>query len=240
MLASIALLLTTMNHRLPPLLHSVQKIVCLGDSITEQNDPGFGYVARLREKLHELAPLGNLTVINEGVSGNNSRDMLARFQTDVIDKHPDLVTINVGVNDVWHGFYDHPDGLGPKRVPLEEYLVKVLYMVNMAKQANIKVLLVSPTAITENEADLQNRELKRYVVSERNLAEAAGVPFVDLHFSFLKEVELLKKKHPTKPLQLTEDGVHTNPSGGSYMAYRILQGLGYAHADVQDLDPLNH
>ena len=29
--------------------------------------------------------------------------MLARLQKDVIDRHPDWVSISCGVNDVWHG-----------------------------------------------------------------------------------------------------------------------------------------
>ena len=46
--------------------------------------------------------------INKGISGQTSGQVLARFQTDVIDSHPDIVNILVGTYDVatYPAFWD--------------------------------------------------------------------------------------------------------------------------------------
>src|SRR4051812_48835975 len=107
-----------------PMLKDVRTIVCMGDSITEQGASPTGYVTLLQKALPEVK------VINVGIGGQKAPDMRARFQRDVIDQNPQLVTISVGVNDVWHGFYDnHPKGDGPKGVPLPRYTADVQGMI---------------------------------------------------------------------------------------------------------------
>ena len=45
-----------------------------------------------------------LRVTNSGVSGNTSRDLLARFDRDVVELNPDWISICIGINDVWRQF----------------------------------------------------------------------------------------------------------------------------------------
>ncbi|MEX0882779.1 MAG: GDSL-type esterase/lipase family protein, partial [Cyclobacteriaceae bacterium] len=49
------------------------------------------------------------TIINKGVGGNNSMDLLARIQPDIIDENPDMVFVMVGINDMinLHKFVDY-------------------------------------------------------------------------------------------------------------------------------------
>ena len=49
---------------------------------------------------------------NSGVSGNTSRDLLQRFDSDVVALNPDWVSICIGINDVWRQFDSPaiPDG----------------------------------------------------------------------------------------------------------------------------------
>ena len=42
--------------------------------------------------------------VDKGISGQNSNQLLARFQTDVIDLHPEIVHILIGTNDVYPGW----------------------------------------------------------------------------------------------------------------------------------------
>src|SRR4051794_31980867 len=84
------------THAPPSSLKDVHRIVCLGDSITQGGEAPGGYVWLLRRYLTALYP--NIEVINAGISGHKSTDMLERFQRDVLDKKPNLVTISVGVN----------------------------------------------------------------------------------------------------------------------------------------------
>lgn len=79
------------------------KLVCLGDSITEAAD---GYVSVMRHLIAAGYPERNIQVLNAGIGGNKAPDMMKRLERDVISRKPDWVTINVGINDVWHGFFD--------------------------------------------------------------------------------------------------------------------------------------
>lgn len=45
---------------------------------------------------------GNARFLNRAVSGDCSKDLYARVQKDVIDCKPDILSVLIGVNDVWH------------------------------------------------------------------------------------------------------------------------------------------
>src|SRR4028118_1696798 len=94
----------------PPEIQNVlagqRKIAIVGVSITEAGQYPGGYVWLLERYLSALYPDRKIKIVNAGISGNKATDMQARFQKDAIDQKPDLVMINVGVNDVWHGFFN--------------------------------------------------------------------------------------------------------------------------------------
>src|ERR1044071_4716177 len=155
----------------PERIRNVHRIVCLGDSITQGGEGPGGYVWLVRHYLAALygAPsvsegeATGIEVLNAGISGHKSNDMLARFQRDVLDKKPDLVTISVGVNDVWHGFYDnHPLGDGPRGVPLSDYRRNVEHMIEQAQKSGAKVVVLSTTVIYENLDGPENVKLIGY------------------------------------------------------------------------------
>ena len=45
--------------------------------------------------------LGNATIINKGIGGNKSGDMLNRFDSDIASQNPDFVWVNAGLNDAY-------------------------------------------------------------------------------------------------------------------------------------------
>lgn len=226
---------------LPEPLKGVRRIVCLGDSITQGGEGRGGYVWLLR---HYLAALygGNgklgIEVINAGISGHKSNDMLARFQRDVLDKKPDLVTISVGVNDVWHGFDDsHPAGDGPKAVPLPEYRKNVEMMVNQAQAAGVKVVIVSTTVIHEELQNPENTKIVGYNTALRDIARKHRARFVDFQKPFQTLIRCYRETTGAHDLLLTVDGVHMNSLGNKVMAYTVLSGLGVTPAERLSVQP---
>ena len=84
------------------------RIVFQGDSITDvmrdrQRDwyPGMGYPAFINGKLGVDHP-GKYQVINRGVSGNRVPDLYARIKCDILNLAPDILSVLIGINDVWH------------------------------------------------------------------------------------------------------------------------------------------
>jgi hypothetical protein len=89
-------------------------IVAIGSSSTfgtGASSPAMSYPSRLAVELRALLPRTSVTVINRGVNGETAREMLARFDRDVLAAHPYLVLWQVGSNAVLLGRPIAPTGL---------------------------------------------------------------------------------------------------------------------------------
>ena len=65
---------------------------------------GNGYVRSIDTMLNVCYPELRLHVCNTGTSGNTSRDLRERWQTEVLDLEPDYLVMCIGFNDVWRQF----------------------------------------------------------------------------------------------------------------------------------------
>jgi acyl-CoA thioesterase-1 len=111
------------------------KIVAIGSSSTAgagASSPAMSYPSRLQVELEALLPRVPITVVNRGVNGEESHDMLARFERDVLAEHPDLVVWQVGSNAVLR---DRPLSEAP--APLNEGL-------KLLREQGADVLLMNP------------------------------------------------------------------------------------------------
>ena len=78
-------------------------IVAIGSSSTVgigASNPAHSYPALLAEELRHRWPQIAVTVINKGVGGELSSQMLARFDRDVLPYHPQLVIWQTGSNQL--------------------------------------------------------------------------------------------------------------------------------------------
>ncbi len=85
-----------------------------GDSITDAgrnrqaaqpNDVGGlgrGYAFLIACRLLADHAYQNLRIYNRGISGNKVPDLDQRWQQDCLDLQPNLLSILIGVNDIWH------------------------------------------------------------------------------------------------------------------------------------------
>lgn len=92
-----------------------QTILFMGDSITDcgrsrenLNDLGNGYAKIIASRLNVDFPELNFQFLNRGISGHRVKDLKARWQTDCLDLKPDILSIMIGINDVWRR-YDRND-----------------------------------------------------------------------------------------------------------------------------------
>jgi acyl-CoA thioesterase I len=201
-----------------PIFKSGSQIVAIGDSITEAG----GYLKDVDAVLAKNYPELKLPPIhNVGISGQKAEDLVKRFQHDVIDRKPAIVTISIDINDVWHRA-DQPHD--PHVVA--DYWINVAKMVDMASAAGIKVILLTPTVIGEDQATPANKRLWAYVESEKQISRERKCTLVDLHTMFLIALSKRPANVPDKAHWLTGDGVHMKPLGDALMAIAVLRGLG--------------
>lgn len=111
------------------------KIVALGSSSTAgagASSPAASYPSRLAIELAQRFPRVEFTVLNRGVNGEETADMLARLETGVIAEKPDLVLWQVGTNAVLR---DQP--LSPASSLIQEGLARL-------KATGADVVLIDP------------------------------------------------------------------------------------------------
>lgn len=215
-------------------LRRVRRIVTLGDSITQGGGRPGGYVWQIDQYLQVLYPEQKIEVINAGISGHKSTDMLARFQRDVLDKKPDVVTISVGINDVWHGFTpNNPAGYGPNRVPLENYRKNVEAMIQAAQKAGVQVVLFTTTIFEDEPHSIRNLRVQNYNDAVRDLARQYGLPVADQYAAFHAAWD----QNRASGAKLTSDQVHLATAGDTLMARTALRALGVRERQLAAAEP---
>jgi acyl-CoA thioesterase I len=134
-----------------------KRFIFIGDSITEcgrfeksEEELGRGYVRYLGEILRVLSP--SAQVLNRGVSGDRSRDVLARWTQDCLELNPDVVTIAVGINDTWRR-YDEGD-----ETSLDEFESNYRHFMETLKGSEIEIVVIEPFLLATNVEQASWRE----------------------------------------------------------------------------------
>jgi lysophospholipase L1-like esterase len=178
------------------------RVVFLGDSITENwryADPS----------------LFSDEIIDRGISGQTSSQILLRFYPDVVALRPELVHIMAGTNDV----LKDTDAIGD-----DDIVNNIAAMIDIAQINHIKVVLASipPISVQSWQPDLKPAaRLSALNERLRVLATARKILFVDYRAS-LKDVD------DGLSADLGNDGVHPNRAG--YAAMRPLAKRAIAQA----------
>lgn len=171
----------------------MDRIVFAGDSVTDMESAqpvgeglfenvGKSYVRIVENMLSAFYPEVYIRVTNSGISGNTSRDLLQRFDRDVVSLNPDWVSICIGINDVWRQF-DSP-AMPDVQVSPEEYRSNVEQMILSVKD-NVKgVFLMTPYYMEPNAEDWMRKRMDTYGAICRELAEKYGCCFIDLQAVF--------------------------------------------------------
>jgi lysophospholipase L1-like esterase len=206
----------------PVTLKIGDRIVFLGDSITEAGTRNKGYVTLIAQALRKNHRDLGIQVIGAGVSGNKVPDLQKRIKRDVIARKPSIVFIYIGINDVWHGARD------PKRgTPKDKFEAGLKEVIGKIQKAGAQVILCTPTVIGEKK-DGKNpldAKLDEYAAVSRAVARKLKVPLCDLRKAF---AAYLKKHNPKDQAKgiLTTDTVHLNEAGNKQVAKEMLKMLG--------------
>ncbi|TKD72540.1 SGNH/GDSL hydrolase family protein [Pseudalkalibacillus hwajinpoensis] len=191
----------------------MSKWLFIGDSITDSGrnqDPegiGSGYVRMIKDELEN-----DVQVVNKGVSGNRITDLEKRWQKDVIADKPEVLSISIGINDVWRQL-DHPE---MNQVYPENFKEIYERLLNKTRNINTKLVLMEPTIINEDVHSKGNQMLVPYVEVVRRLALNYDAVLVPTHTAFLNEVK-------QSEVNLTTDGVHMTEAGNRLMANTWLK-----------------
>lgn len=208
------------------IFENYDRIVFAGDSVTDMgsakpvgeglsDNVGRGYVRVLENMFAAYYPEVFLRVTNSGISGNTSRDLLERYDRDVVDLKPDWVSICIGINDVWRQF-DSPAILDSHVLP-DEYERNVEEMILRVKD-NVKgIFILSPYIMEPNREDAMRKRMDEYVEISKKLAEKHGCIFVDFQKMYEEYCQIRYSGY------IAWDRIHPNQIGATLMAKEFLK-----------------
>ena len=210
--------------RMPIRFSRASKLLFIGDSITDcgrRTDPeglGSGYPGIIRDWLASRDPANAPIVINVGISGNKIPDLVGRWDRDVLANSPDVVSVKIGINDVWHGLDDPKNGC-----LVQDYTAGYSQILEKLKSKlpACQIVLCEPSVIDPPQPARANEALQPYVRAVHELAkrfEAACV--VPLHRAFVDACNARKE------LAWTTDGVHPTQLGHTLIARTWLASTG--------------
>jgi lysophospholipase L1-like esterase len=214
------------------IFQDMDRIVFAGDSVTDMNSTnpvgeglfdnlGIGYVRIVDNMLGAWYPERHIRVTNSGISGNTSRDLLARFQRDVVDLQPDWVSICIGINDVWRQF-DCP-AMPDTHVLPQEYEDNLQQMIQAVKGRVKGVFLLSPYYMEPNRQDPMRKRMDEYTAICARLPQQHGCVFVDLQKLFEDYCSI---RHSTN---IAWDRIHPNRTGATFIARAFLEKCGFEY-----------
>lgn len=211
------------------IFQDMDRIVFAGDSVTDMgstnpvgeglfDNVGRSYVRIIENMLAALYPQIHIRITNSGISGNTSRDLLARWDRDVRDLNPQWVSICIGINDVWRQF-DSP-AMPDQMVSPEEYRENVRRMI-LAEKDHVKgIFLMTPYYMEPNKADVMRARMDEYGAICKELAQEYGCTFIDLQTMFSQYCSI---RHSSS---LAWDRVHPNQIGATLIALEWLKHAG--------------
>lgn len=197
------------------------KILFQGDSITDAgrnyediHNLGMGYPKYAAENIRAAFPDTDFEFVNLGISGNQTKDLVARLQNDFVDVQPDIVSILIGINDVWH----HADD----RSWIDNELFESNYrtvLTAIKEKTNAKILMMEPFLIPVEDKKFFWEDLMPKILIIRSLARE----FADV---YLPTDGLLNAEFiGNNPTDYAADGVHPTETGAKFIGNEYAKAI---------------
>lgn len=201
-------------------------ILFFGDSITDagrnrdgslhMSTLGWGFVRVIADRLQGKEP-EKYEIINRGISGNRIVDLYARIKSDVWNLKPDVLSILIGINDIWHEI-NYGNGVELERF---ENVYRMMLADTIKVLPRTKIILCEPfvlagsaTNATEEIPERYERFCQVYQYAEvvKKLAEEFNLPFLPLQEKFTRAAQKSKAEY------YLVDGVHPHVAGANLIA----------------------
>lgn len=209
-------------------------ILFQGDSITDagrsrdqdktgapNNQPGLGngYAWLAAAQLLVDRPADELRIFNRGISGHKVFQLAERWQADCLDLKPDVLSILIGVNDIWHSLDPRLNYKGTVEIYERDYHA----LVEGTKKAlpKVKLVLCEPFVLRCGAVkDSWFPEFDKYRAAAKRVADKQRATFVPFQAMFDAAIKFAPPEH------WAGDGVHPSPAGAALMAHFWLKAVG--------------
>ena len=199
------------------------KYVFLGDSITDAerdhrnyHDMGLGYAKYASELISSNHPDKEFEFINFGINGHRTSQLFDRLYTDALVFEPDVISILIGVNDIWHR------RMSQIKIATTDEQIELNYrciLERIRRESNAKIVMMAPFLL---DAPL-NPKIREDLVPLLSIVRKLADEFADVFIPLDKHFEKALKNQP-EALYYSDDGDHPNDNG------RMFIGKIYAEA----------
>jgi lysophospholipase L1-like esterase len=193
-----------------------------GDSITDagrsredDGNLGFGYAMMTAAWFSAMYPERRVRFINRGIGGNRAKDLQARWKEDCLDLKPDVVSILIGINDVWRR-YDSgdPTSLEAFEKPYRDILTRT------TTELNARLILIEPFVLpVPDDRDQWREDLDPKIDAVRKLAREFGATYIPMDGLFARASAI------REPAFWAGDGVHPSLAGHALIARAWLEAV---------------
>lgn len=203
----------------------MKTILFQGDSITDagrsredDTNRGIGYPMLVSARLAFEYP-GRYRFLNRGCSGNRVVDIYARIRSDIINLKPDVMSILIGVNDVWHELALQ------NGVDAEKYYRIYAMLIKEVREAlpGVRIMILEPFVLkgtaTMDCWDIFRSEVEKRAEKARNVAEEYNLIFVPLQNKFDEALKIAPSDY------WLWDGVHPTEAGHELILREWLKGF---------------
>ncbi|MCE0484594.1 MAG: SGNH/GDSL hydrolase family protein [Methylacidiphilales bacterium] len=207
------------------LIHPTDTILFTGDSITdcgrireEAGHLGSGYPAFIAARLQAKLAAPKLRIFNRGISGDRSKDLLARVNPDLLALKPTVLSILIGINDVWRR-YDSNDPTS-----LEAFEKNYRTLLEKVREAlDVRVILLEPFVLhVPKDRHAWREDLNPKIDAVRRLSLEFGTEYLPL------DGLLAQAAAKAGPAFWAADGVHPTAAGHALIAQAWLENAGLA------------
>ena len=209
------------------LLKDRQVILFQGDSITDagrdksktsevnkQSAMGNGYAWLAGAELLVDHSKANYSVFNRGISGNKVFQLAGRWDRDCLDLKPNLISILIGVNDIWHKLNGSYNGT----VDIYERDYTALLERTRKALPKVKLVICEPFVLRCGAVtDKWFPEFEQYRAAAKRVSDSFHATFVPFQAMFDEAIKY------APPAHWAGDGVHPSGAGASLMAHSWLR-----------------
>lgn len=163
----------------------------------------------------------HVQVVNQGIGGETTDNLLARIGRDVFSFEPSIVIITIGGNDCL------------RNMPLEQYADKLRSICSLIQRRGaLPILQTYYCPMYHMGRDGFRHQFESFMEANRTLAREMGLPLVDQYSKF----EPFYSRYPEQYARMTRDWIHLNHLGNFFMGQHISRHFGLPDLPVpQDM-----
>lgn len=184
-----------------------------GRDRSNPHDMGEGYPRYASAMIQDSYPETEFEFVNLGISGNRTEHLVERLKGDFVDIQPDIVSVMIGINDVWH-HYSH--GIETTDACFESNLRQIFSAIKEDTEA--KLLVIQPFLLDVEDKRAYREELvRKQAIITRLCREYAD--------AYLPMDEIFAAEDSEAPTYYAADGVHPTGDGACYIAEAYLRAI---------------